>query len=359
MAQRIQFLDGLRGLAIILVILFHGYARWWEYVPYAREYAKYLVVQEGWLGVNLFFMISGFVILLTLEKCQGVWEFLYRRWLRLFPAMLVASLLVFFTQTWLSEGPSKALHPIDILPGLSFIEPDWLASLFGQPVKSLEYAFWSLYVEVKFYIVAAVLYFWKGRNVLLGFLIAAYLLVLAINLSDFGLPGPFIQQIRWLDETLSLRYFGWFASGAMFYVFYTSRNWAWFVAALGLGVLCGFFVWRLQYVPRPSLMGVSIVLLFAAVLVTPLLQRLFSLRWILFLGAVSYPLYLIHENALIAFTVKSDGLNMAWGLGLPPGLMILPGLALLVLAAYLIMRFIEPVIKRWLKFPKTPGARGA
>ena len=88
-AHRIAFLDGLRGIAILLVVFYHAYTRWSDIVPYGARYAHFPVAQLGWLGVELFFMISGFVIYMTLEKCRSFGEFLYRRWLRLFPAMLL------------------------------------------------------------------------------------------------------------------------------------------------------------------------------------------------------------------------------------------------------------------------------
>ena len=99
--MRLAHLDGLRGLAIALVLLFHAYAGWTGQVPYGAAYADIGVFKFGWLGVELFFLISGFVIFMTLDKTASFGVFLYKRWVRLFPAMLLASALIVATAPWL------------------------------------------------------------------------------------------------------------------------------------------------------------------------------------------------------------------------------------------------------------------
>jgi hypothetical protein len=47
----------------------------------------------------------------------------------------------------------------NLLPGLSFVEPYWWSRLLGRPIGSMEGAYWSLYVEFKFYVFAAVIYY--------------------------------------------------------------------------------------------------------------------------------------------------------------------------------------------------------
>ena len=64
---RLAYLDGMRGVAILLVLLFHAFARWPDLVPYGDQYQSVPLFRVGFIGVNLFFIISGFVILMTLE----------------------------------------------------------------------------------------------------------------------------------------------------------------------------------------------------------------------------------------------------------------------------------------------------
>lgn len=49
--SRIDFLDGMRGVAILLVIGFHAYARYPDLMPFGNKFATFPVFQYGWLGV--------------------------------------------------------------------------------------------------------------------------------------------------------------------------------------------------------------------------------------------------------------------------------------------------------------------
>lgn len=90
---RIEYLDGLRGIAIIAVVMFHGYVAFPDTLPFGDRFAV-IPLRLGWQGVQLFFLISGFVILMSLEACNDVASFVARRWLRLFPAMLICSCFI-------------------------------------------------------------------------------------------------------------------------------------------------------------------------------------------------------------------------------------------------------------------------
>ena len=94
---RILFLDGLRCIAILAVIPFHYFSRWTppEYYenlyPYGNVFSP--LFRYGFYGVNLFFVVSGFVITLTLYKCSSPFEFGVRRIARLWPSMALCSLI--------------------------------------------------------------------------------------------------------------------------------------------------------------------------------------------------------------------------------------------------------------------------
>ena len=121
--KRIESLDGLRGIAILLVILYHGYYIWYEYLPFGDKYSNVFLFKYGNLGVQLFFLISGFVILMSLEKTSSYLKFLKNRWIRLFPSMFVVSLIIFFTSSFFYERPLGIPPLKSLLPGLVFINP--------------------------------------------------------------------------------------------------------------------------------------------------------------------------------------------------------------------------------------------
>jgi peptidoglycan/LPS O-acetylase OafA/YrhL len=60
--MRITHLDGLRGIAILWVIAYHAYSRWFDYTNLLSATKNISIFKYGFLGVSLFFMISGFVI---------------------------------------------------------------------------------------------------------------------------------------------------------------------------------------------------------------------------------------------------------------------------------------------------------
>jgi peptidoglycan/LPS O-acetylase OafA/YrhL len=338
--NRIEYLDGHRGLAILLVVAFHAYARWPELVPYGEAYGSIPPFKYGWLGVELFFLVSGFVILMTLENCAGAREFLFRRWLRLFPAMLFCSLLIFFTAGIFFERPDGAPSAASLLPGLTFMEWSWWQSVLGVPVKPLEGGFWSLYVEVKFYIFAAIIYFWRGRNWLVGALTGAFAVGTFCKIAEVHVGGAAISALNNLCRNLSLEYFGWFAAGAAFYVYSKSGNYKWLLGATALAVLSSAFVRAFHW---PTFVVACLVsLFFAASLLSPLIRRILQHRIFQFFGFISYPLYLLQENMLISMLAKLGDVKM----NLPAYLYPVLPVALLSATAYLVARHIEPNFRK-------------
>src|SRR5450631_200622 len=138
-------LDTLRGIAVIGVVLLHGFS--WQYSgmsfsPWARRFMA--ATQPGWMGVNLFFVLSGFLItgilLDSKNKPHFYRRFYTRRALRILPAYyLLLSLLL------LLQMSSVAFV------GLSFVYLANMTDFFGV---ACDYGpLWSLAVEEHFYIV--------------------------------------------------------------------------------------------------------------------------------------------------------------------------------------------------------------
>src|SRR5258708_8881502 len=72
-SDRIETLDGLRAVAVLGVVLYHYFVRFAAtgggpaLYPYANVYAEFPIAKYGFMGVQLFFVVSGFVIAMTLE----------------------------------------------------------------------------------------------------------------------------------------------------------------------------------------------------------------------------------------------------------------------------------------------------
>jgi len=344
MNDGLNYLDAYRGLAILLVVLFHAYTRWPEMVPYGDQYA-FPFFKIGWVGVRLFFLISGFVILMTLERSTHFKDYLVRRWLRLFPAMLICSLLIFITAPFFFERPSGQPSFSSLLPGLTFTDIELWRLLFGFPENNLEGTFWSLYVEFKFYLFAALFYFWKGTRFLIGALVTGFVSAMAITLINHHFTNEYSALIDKLVYISSFRYFGWFAAGASFYLFSkgsdkeSGKDYKWLYIGLLIAIASSLSVKEFDL--KPAFVATSMSLFFAFSVFSTKLQVLLSNRIFLFFGFISYPLYLIHENTLISMIIK---LHQA-DIGIP--LFLLPVIPVIVLSllAWFISKYMEKYVK--------------
>ena len=350
--MRLQFLDGFRGLAIILVIIFHAYVPRIEYYPYGDAYADIPVINLGWLGVQLFFLISGFVIFMTLDKTESFRVFIYKRWLRLFPAMLIVSVFIYATALIFYERPDGIPNLLSLLPGLTFTLPSWWSKLLGVEVQQLEHVFWSLYVEFKFYVLAGATYFIFGRK----FLIPALVVLYALWLVTYGLStvieSRLLSVIQSATNALSLKQFGWFAAGSMFYSYFQNKDNKWFYSGIAMMLVSAFTV-RLDSLgfDLEAIIGALLIsALFAFSLKSSWLQNFLQNKLLTFLGLISYPLYLIHENMMTSLIIKMADIT-PW---LHPFLTPYPAILFLVAVAYLISNSLEPSLSQLLDFRRHP-----
>jgi peptidoglycan/LPS O-acetylase OafA/YrhL len=363
--ERVRYLDGLRGLAILLVLAWHYLGPVYAmHLPYGTSYAHLPVVRIGWVGVNLFFLISGYVIFMTLERCHGFVDFMLRRWLRLFPAMLVGSLLIFgAAQAIGPEMPGGEAHMLDLVPGLTLINPIYFTRYFDLPVRSLDGAFWSLYVEAAFYIVIGSLFFLVGwARAVAGLLILwAVLLIappIAYKLHLVHWMAPPYRIIKYAG----VGYFGWFASGALFQKARATEDRGLFVLAVVIGLAASVTTAIPDLLEKTMRVALALsVLLFAAAEQWRLLQRLLEARWLQFVGFISYPLYLVHSAlgvgliALVASVGHLPGLATAL---LVTATMILLAWGIAAWAEPAVASLLRPFIKRvrrWLHVPGGPG----
>lgn len=348
--HRIQFLDGLRGIAILFVILFHAFSRWPEIIPYGAEFEHVLLFKYGWLGVYLFFMISGFVIFMSLENSRNIQDFFIKRWIRLFPAMLVCSLIIFLTASFFYERPAGIPVLRDLLPGLTFIEPYWWQVITGSPQGALEGAFWSLYIEIKLYLVAGVFYFLVGGQRMIWVLITMFLVSVTISSFHMALEENGWSQTRGILYVLSGQPCGWFAAGALFYRYYKEqKKWLFVTAvivALASALAIGkgdygrrFFVWEEAYA------AMFVVIIFVTAMINVRVKKMLDSRILLFMGFVSYPLYLIHENMMISLIVKTDSV-MPW---IPSVLLPAIPISLVIGIAWLVAKFVDPPARSFLR----------
>jgi peptidoglycan/LPS O-acetylase OafA/YrhL len=153
LGRHIPELDSVRGIAISLVLVFHCSSIVLPETPLARFYVK--VANVGWIGVDLFFVLSGFLITAilidTYDRQNYFRSFYTRRILRIFPLYYV-SIALWTLAVWLL--PSNLLESGDMVSTLSywFYLQNWLPLFHLSPPRGLIH-FWSLAVEEQFYLI--------------------------------------------------------------------------------------------------------------------------------------------------------------------------------------------------------------
>ena len=178
--NRLQALDALRGIAALGVVLFH-------YLPYYDElyghtFSSPDVLEFGRYGVHLFFMLSGFVILMTLERTDNARWFGLARAFRLLPALWVCILLTFFMV--------QVLGPADRSVSFSTALINFTLLHSYLDYSHVDGVYWSLVIEGTFYLWMAIFFYalksWQQlRMVLFGWLLISYIAV--INLENRGI----------------------------------------------------------------------------------------------------------------------------------------------------------------------------
>lgn len=153
-SNRLLEIDALRGIACVLVILFH--------YTMGREQASY-GFRLGVTGVDLFFIISGFVIFMTLEKTKKWKDFVISRFSRLYPTywtcIIITTCLILFNR-YLKGETLSIVFPIS-LGNLTMFQ-------YYLGIENLDGPYWSLIIELLFYVFMLTLFLTKQlKNVMI------------------------------------------------------------------------------------------------------------------------------------------------------------------------------------------------
>lgn len=311
--SRIEFLDGLRCVAILGVLLFHYFSRWTppRYSENLYPYNNVLssVFGLGGYGVNLFFIVSGFVIALTLFKCDNFYDFFTRRFCRLFPAMLLCSAVTFLITTFV-PGSLFRTHPASFLPSLTFIDPSIYNKVFSTTVfDSVDGAYWSLYVEVKFYLLISTIYFLGPKQFLrntLAFSVITFLGKIAFNIFHLDSLSKVLGFLA-ISDTLP-----WFIIGIGYYLCFRKEPASRWLPPVVLGITQLIFFSRGE--AEPIFMAMLIPAFFFLAMTNRRTSAILSCSPLPAIGVCSYSLYLLHQNAgvtLIRFFSKALALGTA------------------------------------------------
>lgn len=325
---RLREVDALRGLAALAVVLFHFTTQFGVMFPGTPQ--THLQVAQGHFGVNLFFIISGFVIFMTLDRTESAMDFVVTRFSRLYPAYWVSVLLTYMITHALGL-PGKLVAASTAVANLLMFH-----SLFRVP--HVDGVYWTLEVELLFY--GWMLLLFVLRQLDRVFLVAGLLLGLRwIYWAAAQWAGVDLPYIAW--RLLILEHLPWFILGLSIHALLSPntpqrrhRQAAILVAAAILTLL-------ITASPGRAALG----FLFFAIVYGAASGRLPVLRLpvLVWLGSISYPLYLLHENI-------GWSLLLYWaGRGFAPWLALALTLSLSLLLAHGLSRTVEQPAMRWIR----------
>jgi peptidoglycan/LPS O-acetylase OafA/YrhL len=334
-APRVQALDLLRLLAVLGVIFYH-FGFWGPAsngipqtaIPSMAWFSKY-----GFLGVPVFFVISGFVIAYSAEG-RTFTGFAIARISRIYPTFLFCMTLTFLAIITLGQPHFEA----------SFGQ--FLANLFiAAPALGQSYmdtSYWSLVIEVVFYAWVAVLI---AAGLFPRRIDAIILIWLAITFAnELTVDLPLVEKVFIADDS------GFFAVGLLIYQHFRGRRSALLYGLLALAIGTSIFQ-ALHKLPKLNhLTGgafdqwtvVAICLVSVAVICLATRVRRVPLPAALLIGAggLTYPLYLLHMQMgyVLWSTVAAPAPSHA--------IVIVSGISLL---AWAVWRYVERPAQRWTK----------
>lgn len=185
MISRVKEMDGLRGIAVILVMALHIFNR-------ANEFTKHPVLTFisdlttiGWIGVDIFFVLSGYLITSILlkarEKEHYFKNFYARRILRIVPLYYATMLVVFLVIIPIKE-PEFSVKIPQLIPVQLLYLQNWLGITAFVQTTGYLWVTWSLAIEEQFYLFWPALVYFMKREHLVKFSIGYILLSAVIRI---------------------------------------------------------------------------------------------------------------------------------------------------------------------------------
>ncbi|MDF9798362.1 peptidoglycan/LPS O-acetylase OafA/YrhL [Catalinimonas alkaloidigena] len=273
--ERNYWLDSLRGFAAIWVVIFHLN----EIIPFETNFytsfAKY-----GWLGVPIFFILSGYCISMVTQKSTSPHEFMLRRIFRIFPpyyASIGVVLMVVLTRVICSGYNDVSPIPSTITEILATI------TLLTEPateVGTMNWVYWSLTYEIVFYLIVALTLYRRSFSNYVFLLICILCFIPGTYETVGKTRGPaVVEGLFFLREWLL------FGAGLGLYQFTNKKK------SIGtLILLISFFG-----IAFTKDLAVGIVSLFTLISIYFSHSSLLSKKyWLSKVGEYSYSLYLIH-----------------------------------------------------------------
>ncbi|SFQ83671.1 acyltransferase family protein [Hymenobacter arizonensis] len=297
---RYHEIDLLRFIAAMSVVLFHFTFRGY-YADHASPvaYAGIEAVSKyGYLGVELFFIISGYVVLMSAQG-KTLSQFFISRVKRLYPAYWVACTLTFVVvRLWGPTTSSPFWSPMMAAPVKRYLASMTMLQGFCG-IRDLDGVYWTLTYEISFYFLISLL-------IAFGWIKKHLVPFLALWLTYCALIGPVETPIPFVILLLPSQA-PFFVAGMVLYLLQTKQAAAWklYLLLLSSYGLClrsaraGMKLTVLYYHQPFSLPVVCAVVTGCFVVFLMIVnskRRLGPAKWLTWAGALTYPVYLLHHN---------------------------------------------------------------
>lgn len=331
--KRYLELDALRGIAAMIVVVFH--------YSMAAEIRQDLF-RFGTTGVDLFFIISGFVIALSIHHVSSAWEFVINRLSRLYPTYWTVVTFTFFLICLRNFYMGLNVNWIEYFGNMTMFQ-------YYLGILDLDGPYWTMIIEMLFYILILILFVF---NLLKYILPIGSLLCLATVVSTHFFWNKPVEY--WFTAIPLFQFFPLFFAGILFYKIITKEprpilNYCLLIGCLLSQIMLFEKVGRSRMYISLSEYAVILILYFGIfVLFVNHWIRWISIRPLLFLGKISYALYLVHyyitTRYIISYFVVSQQFN-------PWMILFLVALPTCIIIATIITYFVEePCNKKMRQF---------
>lgn len=304
--MRVYIFDLLRFIASLLIVFFHYFFvnPHVDFPIFIKNICKYF-----YLGINFFFILSGFVIALSIKNKSSL-NFLKSRIRRLYPIYWISIIFTSFVILFFG-GPDYKIYLKQFFYNLTMFQ-----NYFKIP--SIDGVYWTLFVELKFYIfiIMPFLILRKFIKIKLDFLILFWLLMTILNIFNIN-----IYIFSLFKNYFLLDWSSYFISGIIFYNIFkgesSMKNYLFLIICFLISL--HHSIANIQYLELRFNVEFNPIIIFLINMFFYLLLFSISSRpkqipnysGFKILGLISYPLYLVHQNfGYIIFKILADDFNI-------------------------------------------------
>lgn len=310
--NRLFELDALRGIAALAVVVYHYFYRYNELHNRPDEIISW--VYFGKYGAQFFFIISGFVIYWTLSRVKKPFDFLISRFSRLYPVYWVA-VIITFSIVAITGLPGKEVSIYEALCNLLMFHEYF-------KIPHVDGVYWTLTVELTFYFWIFILYLCRQLK-------RAEYWMLPVLLVAVLQSAGFLKLPEIVNKIFITYHISFFIAGISFYKIINKISDRFTVLLILISLISTAFIISVKHFLVFSVFYTCFYFAISGKL------KLLSFKPFVFLGGISYSLYLLHQN--IGFIILDTFYNHQ----LPTALGAFLSITLCVLAATLLNKYVE------------------